>query len=720
MSTSIFNDSWYKVSELRVSLLPSVIVQEQIFRTKIWYVLKDDCNESFFRVAAETYRFIKALNPNQSVQDIWEAYVERYPAEAPSREEVVALLTQLHASNLLYFRNDANAKEISRRIGEARRNAWVSNLTSFLFFRVPLWNPDAALRWVNARIPNLLVRAFGLLWLVVVGWGAWIVAERIDVISDKTQGILASSNLIWLFICTALMKLLHEACHGLVCKRFGGRVRSFGVMFLIFTPLPYVDVTSAWGFPNRWHRIAVGLAGMYIELFVAALGALVWANTGAGLVNSICFNLMFVGSVSSIVFNGNPLLRFDAYYILSDFVGIPNLYAKAEKQCLDFGKKFFFGLKDVQLDQGDRREKQILYLYGVLSYGYLLMVTYFVTVMLLDQWFIIGVVTLLSAVYAKLLHPIWNLIRFTHSAAVRFNPRRALLVSYGIPVLLVLFAVAIPLPSFLLAPGVLESRQFEVTYAQSEGRLRAVLKHSGEWVRQGEVIAVLENPEIDARIRINRDEWMANEVLMQNMLYQSQTDLEPVRQRGIALTNELKDLKLRREQLTVRAHFDGWWFSPVLQQNLSGWIYRGEVLGQLVDTRSFRFTGVISQEQAEEIFASKIDVGEVALYGQSDHRLALRDIQVLPAESTRLASAALGWMGGGDVPVRTDENSGTQAREPFYILRGNLPADLPQGAATWVPMHGLSGKLKLHLQAQTGWTQLSLFLRQLVQKRYSL
>ena len=94
MSASIFNDSWYKVSELRVSLLPSVIVQEQIFRTKTWYVLKDDCNESFFRVSAETYRFIEALHPDQRVQDIWEAYVERFPTQAPSREEVVALITQ--------------------------------------------------------------------------------------------------------------------------------------------------------------------------------------------------------------------------------------------------------------------------------------------------------------------------------------------------------------------------------------------------------------------------------------------------------------------------------------------------------------------------------------------------------------------------------------------------------------------------------------------------
>jgi len=121
MSASFFNDSWYKVSELRISLLASVVVQEQIFRTKKWIVLKDSSNEAFFRVSVETFQFLQALNLEQTVQETWESYVDRFPRQAPSREEVVALITQLHSSNLLYFKNDANAKEISRRVEAARR-----------------------------------------------------------------------------------------------------------------------------------------------------------------------------------------------------------------------------------------------------------------------------------------------------------------------------------------------------------------------------------------------------------------------------------------------------------------------------------------------------------------------------------------------------------------------------------------------------------------------
>ena len=718
MSAAFFNDSWYKVSELRISLLASVVVQEQVFRTKTWIVLKDSSNEAFFRVSVETFQFLQALATDRTVQEIWEGYVERFPRQAPSREEVVALITQLHASNLLYFRNDANAKEISRRVDEARRQEWLQRLTSILYFRLPLWNPDAFLTWLNARIPTWLVWAFMCAWVAALAMGGMAVVEHIATISDRTQGILSIGNIGWLYLCTAAMKLVHETFHGLVCKRCGGRVRGFGLMFLIFTPLPYVDVTSSWGFKSAWQRMLVGVAGMFVELFIAAVSAVVWANTGAGtMLNGICFNLMFVGSVSSLVFNGNPLLRFDAYYILSDWVGIPNLYAKAQAQWLHFGRKYVFGLPEQQAEYEEPRAQAILYAYGLLSYAYLLMVTYFVTLMLLDQWFIVGVVALASAIFAKVLQPIWSLLRFAASPAVRFNKRRALVVTYGVPALLLLVVFFVPVPCSLGVPGVLESQQFQVTHADTDGRLVRIVRPSGERVRRDDVIAVLENKDLDGRIRINRDEYEANETALHAMLYQSAPDLESVRKRAQALDNEYRDLLRHRDALTVKAPFDGWWMSPNLNQNLGGWVYRGEVLGDLVDTRSFRFSGVISQEQAQEIFASRIQGGDVAVSGQAEHRVPLSGIAVIPYESTRLASASLGWLGGGDVPVRTDENTGTQTREPFFVLRGNLPGQLPEGM---VPMHGLSGRMKVFLKPQTIWVQASMALRQLVQKRYSV
>ena len=197
-------------------------------------------------------------------------------------------------------------------------------------------------RW-KGFIALMTSRGAMLVWLLVVLVGASSALQNLGALSDHSQGLFSLSNLPWLFVSLTGMKLLHEMGHAFVCKRYGGEVHAFGVMFLIMTPLPYVDTASTWGFKSRFQRAIVSAAGMMVELFLAAIGALVWSHTSAGIVNSLAYNVMVVGSVSSLLFNGNPLLRFDAYYILADLVDIPNLYQKAQQHWMYLGDRYVLG-----------------------------------------------------------------------------------------------------------------------------------------------------------------------------------------------------------------------------------------------------------------------------------------------------------------------------------------------------------------------------------------
>jgi len=147
-------------------------------------------------------------------------------------------------------------------------------------------------------------------------------------LKEQGQSVLAPDNLVLLYVGLILAKAVHEFGHAMACRRFGGEVHVMGIMFMVFTPMPYVDVTSAWAFRSRWQRILVGGAGMLTELFLAALATFIWANTGAGTLHSLTYNMMFVASVSTVLFNANPLMRFDGYYILADLLDIPNLYTQ--------------------------------------------------------------------------------------------------------------------------------------------------------------------------------------------------------------------------------------------------------------------------------------------------------------------------------------------------------------------------------------------------------
>ena len=126
-----------------------------------------------------------------------------------------------------------------------------------------------------------------------------------------------------------VIKTVHEFGHSFACRRFGGEVHTMGIMFLLFTPIPYMDATASWSFRSRWQRALVGAAGMIVEVFVASLATFVWASTAPGTIHSLAYNMMFVASVSTVLFNANPLLRFDGYYILSDLLDIPNLHQRS-------------------------------------------------------------------------------------------------------------------------------------------------------------------------------------------------------------------------------------------------------------------------------------------------------------------------------------------------------------------------------------------------------
>ncbi|MCX7258076.1 MAG: hypothetical protein NTZ64_15530, partial [Polaromonas sp.] len=408
MASTIFSDSWFRVSNLRVALLPSVEVREQTFRGQTWSVLQDTYTQRYFRASRQASRFIQSLDTRKTVEEVWEEFVNQHPEDAPSQEEVIQVLSQLHMSNLLYSLQQSDNEAIAKRYKAQKNKELLGKLASFLYIRVPLWNPDA---WLDRIAPiSRLTTGWGAfaLWLPVVIMGLVTAFDQRAALLDQSQGVLAVANLPWLYVCMGLLKLFHEAGHAFVCKRFGGEVRTFGLMFLLLTPLPYVDATSSWGFTNRWQRIYVSFAGMAVEFFFAAAAALVWANTGPGLVNSLAFNVMLIGSVSSLLFNGNPLLRFDAYFMLSDYAEIPNLYQKAQQQWKYFGNRYILGTLSAQTKATDDREWYWLTIYGLLSFVYLMMVTLGISLFLLDQWLPLGVLVLGMTLYSKLLLPLYQ------------------------------------------------------------------------------------------------------------------------------------------------------------------------------------------------------------------------------------------------------------------------------------------------------------------------
>ncbi|MBT8372359.1 MAG: peptidase M50, partial [Deltaproteobacteria bacterium] len=308
-----FSESWHRVAQLQVSLRRTVPIRKQLFRGETWYVLQDPFNNHFFRIRPQAHEFIVRLKAGRTVAQVWEACLARNPDDAPGQDDVIQLLSQLYYANMLFCDLPADSSKLFERYHKRKQKETRSKLLSLMFFRIPLFDPENLLRHCTPLVRLFSGRLALFIWLLTLGWAAKTIFEQFPVVVTEAKTLLVLNNLALLYLGLLVVKTLHEFGHTLVCKRFGGEVHTMGIMLIIFAPIPYMDATSSWGFRNRRHRILVAASGMFYEFFAASCAALIWAHSGPGAIHSLAFNMMVVASVSTVLFNANPLLRYDGY-----------------------------------------------------------------------------------------------------------------------------------------------------------------------------------------------------------------------------------------------------------------------------------------------------------------------------------------------------------------------------------------------------------------------
>jgi putative peptide zinc metalloprotease protein len=332
MSFDLLSSSWYRVAELRPRLRSHVRIHRHHYRGELWYVLEDRVSRRMHRFNAVAHYLIGLMNGRRTVQEIWDAAIDRFGDDAPTQDETIRLLGQLHAAEVLQSEVTPDIAELLRRARKGKPSTWMQNLRSPLAIRLPLFDPDAFLeRWLPWYQP--LFGWVGLvLWCVVVGWGAVAAATHWDALSeDFTSRVLAPQNLLLMWLIFPVLKLFHEFGHACATKAWGGEVHEMGIMFLVLMPIPYVDASSATAFRKTHRRALVGAAGMVVELFIAALALFFWLEAQPGVFRAALYNVMLIAGISTVLFNANPLLRFDGYYILGDLLQIQNLRQRGQQ-----------------------------------------------------------------------------------------------------------------------------------------------------------------------------------------------------------------------------------------------------------------------------------------------------------------------------------------------------------------------------------------------------
>ncbi len=371
MSEAFFSATWYRAAQLRPLLHTHIDVHRHRYRGTTWYVLHDHATGRVHRFTPAAYLLIGQMNGERTLDEIWKSATIQLEENAPSQDEAMQLLSQLHSSDLMQADGAPETSELLERLSRRRWAQLGKTIKNPLAISISLWDPDRMLTWMVSRLRFLSAGFIALLWLAVVlpamvlfilHWQEW--SENLP------ERVLAAENILLLFIVFPLVKFLHELGHGLAVKAYGGAVHDAGVMLLIFMPVPYIDASASVSFRSKYRRALVGAGGMLVEMLIAALAVYVWLAAESGIVRAAALDVILVAGLSTLVVNGNPLLQFDGYFILTDLLEIPNLGGRSNRFWAMMVERRLFGVKPARANSILPSERSWMVAYAPLAYVY--------------------------------------------------------------------------------------------------------------------------------------------------------------------------------------------------------------------------------------------------------------------------------------------------------------------------------------------------------------
>ena len=670
-----FSQNWYRVANLRPKLRQHVEVQRHRYRGKSWYVLDDRLSGQSHRISRLAFSIITKMDGRKTVEQAWSETTKGTKEQAPTQNELITLLVQLHSVDLLEWDKAPDIDELFDRSKRLERRSVWQNLLNPTAFRLPIWDPDRFLVLSSPAIRWVFGWAGAVLWLTVITLAAFIaIAHWSEIVDDVSDHILLGHNLIILLVSYPLIKAAHEFGHAYAVKAFGGSVHEMGIMFLVFFPVPYVDASAASAFRRKSHRVLVGAAGILVELFLSAIALFVWISVEPGQVKAVSLAIMLVGGVSTILFNGNPLLRYDGYYIFSDLVEIPNLGRQANQYWTYLVNHYFFRVRG-KTYPADSRTKLWLLLYAPSSFMYRQIVVLAIALFVASQYLFIGILIGGWAIITSFLFPLtrglWFVITSRH---LQPNRARALLVTFGSIAIASIILFAVPAPLHTLSEGIVWLPETSFVRAGADGFIKREIARSGEFVDVGQALVESHDAILATQIAISREHIAELEARLTIEELRDRAQAQLVNLELSQARTELVDQSARADGLVVRSKSAGVFMLPKLADLPGRYVHKGEILGFVLPSESRLVRATVMQDDIDLVRSHLRSVGV---------RLAERPYETLPALVQRevpggldeLPSKALGGVGGGALAVDPRDPKGTKTLQRLFQIDLQISSD---------------------------------------------
>ena len=536
-----------------------------------YYVVKDPVGLQYHRLQPEQYHVLSLLDGNRHLDEIRDDVQKEFPTLGLNLADVQHLITDLHQKGLVLSNRPGQGVTLIKQKKKKRKDKFLKLFRSLFYLKLPGWDPEPTLQWMYPLVRWMFHPWAVAAWFLVVLSSGALLATQFETFRanlPEFQQFFGWPNLVYLWVTLAIAKVTHEFGHGLTCRHFGGECHEMGLLFLVFSPCLYCDVTDSWMMKNKWHRIMIAAAGMYIELFISAIALFVWWNTAPGLLHHLALNIYFVTTVSTIIFNANPLLRFDGYYMMADWLEIPNLRPKSNKLLTEKFAWYCLGIESRPDPFMPETGRAWFIVYAIAAWCYrwviLLSISLFMVTVLKPYGLqAIGVsllVVSMGGIFASMFMNMYKVI-----SAPRIEPMSVPKITFSLSILVavIVMALAIPMPWHIESAFLIEPWNVHHVYTTTPGQLDELNVDAGDRVNKDEKLAELTNPEKE-----DRERALETQAAVQQIEIDVYHALGDVGQEQLALEKlqsikeQLKDYRNQLAQLTVHAPCDGVVIAP--------------------------------------------------------------------------------------------------------------------------------------------------------------
>ena len=669
---------------LRVRLRPDLVVRPQFYEGMTHYVVKDPIGLKYYRFKAEEYFLLQQLDGKSTLLEVKKAFERKYRPQTITVDDLVRFCSQLHEAGVAQIDTPEQTEVFVKR---RRKKIWKKvrgAAANILYIKIPIIDPERLLTWMYPYFKWIYTRTFVVLSCLLMLSALTMVISNFTEVKERLPDFQSFFNwrtIVYFWCSLAIVKIIHEFGHGLTAKHFGGEVHEMGALLLCLTPALYCDVTDSWLLPNKWHRIWISAAGIYVECVLASLATFAWFYSNPGLFNSLMMATMFLCSMNTIMFNANPLMRYDGYYVLADYLEIPNLRVKANQFFSYAFQEKVLGLEVPVQSYMPRTRRWLFLTYAITSFLY----RWFVTLSILFflnrlmkpyKVYSIGIFFAMWGMIPLVIMPVYQIVKFVRTPGRLRKVKKVRATAFAVSTVALITAILmIPTPLRIKGTLVVAPENPSRIYANTAGRLVTLAVRDGDMVKKGDLIAQLSNLDKQRERSSMQEELELNRV--KAAYFSRSKDLEGRRlaRQHSTLADELEPVVARiNDQIShlyLVADRDGQVIGVPKRESTGSWVRPDKAFCEIANPKKLQAQVIIDQGDVDLLQTGS--KAWVKIYGLSE-RTYRTEIAEIASRNRDEIPAELSNVGGGEIAAEQDKKTG-KIKSVSAVFELLLPLD---------------------------------------------